>query len=203
MGQRQVLSDKCRIVMRPSFGRSTSRSGFGSGNGRGRGMDSARDMGRRAVAPAVGMEGAWGRCVPTRGSRGARGVLRGWVARPARLRRCTLPITALRVTPMPRRAAIWLALRPSAQNFLSDSTRSSVHGILSTVALCTICSFTVRIPHMPQTADAAGVRFLTHDTETLLPVAGTHSLQWLLDTQQGIGSIQDAFSPETVWLRGS
>ena len=38
------------------------------------------------------------------------------VARPESPRRCTLPITAFRVTP-PRRLAIWLALKPSAQSF--------------------------------------------------------------------------------------
>src|SRR4029077_10745511 len=48
------------------------------------------------------------------------------LARPDRPRRCTLPITALRVMP-PSSAAIWLADRPSDQSFLSSSTRSSVH----------------------------------------------------------------------------
>src|SRR5690606_40105454 len=43
-------------------------------------------------------------------------------------RRCTLPMTALRLTP-PSCAAIWLALRPSAQSFFSSSTRSSVQFI--------------------------------------------------------------------------
>jgi hypothetical protein len=40
-------------------------------------------------------------------------------------RRCTLPITALRVTP-PSSLAIWLADCPSPHIFLSNSTRSSV-----------------------------------------------------------------------------
>jgi hypothetical protein len=48
----------------------------------------------------------------------------GDLARPESPRRCTLPITALRVTP-PSSAAIWLADNPSAHNFLSSSTRSS------------------------------------------------------------------------------
>jgi hypothetical protein len=47
------------------------------------------------------------------------------LARPASPRRCTLPITALRVTP-PSSAAIWLAESPSAHSFFSNSTRSSV-----------------------------------------------------------------------------
>src|SRR5690606_7081803 len=47
------------------------------------------------------------------------------LARPGRLRRWTLPITALRLTP-PSWAAIWLALSPSDQSFFSLSTRSSV-----------------------------------------------------------------------------
>src|SRR5258708_4755262 len=51
------------------------------------------------------------------------------LARPDRPRRCTLPITALRVMP-PSSAAIWLADRPSDQSFLSSSTRSSVHDML-------------------------------------------------------------------------
>ena len=42
-----------------------------------------------------------------------------------RLRRWTLPMTALRLTP-PSCAAIWLALKPSAQSLVSLSTRSSV-----------------------------------------------------------------------------
>src|SRR3954449_1364234 len=47
------------------------------------------------------------------------------LARPERPRRWTFPITALRVT-LPISAAIWLALKPSAQSFLRSSTRSSV-----------------------------------------------------------------------------
>ena len=43
-----------------------------------------------------------------------------------RWRRCTLPMTAFLLTP-PSCAAIWLALRPSAQSFVKSSTRSSVH----------------------------------------------------------------------------
>jgi hypothetical protein len=38
-----------------------------------------------------------------------------------------LPITALRVSPPPKRAAIWLALRPSRQARFSASTRASGH----------------------------------------------------------------------------
>src|SRR5262245_25001481 len=59
----------------------------------------------------------------------ARGALEeGALARPERPSRWTLPITALRVMP-PSSPAIWLAERPSAQSFLSNSTRSSVHVI--------------------------------------------------------------------------
>src|SRR3954468_12492497 len=54
----------------------------------------------------------------------------GAFARPERPRRCTLPITALRVIP-PSSAAIWLAERPSVHNFLRSSTRSSVQLILN------------------------------------------------------------------------
>src|ERR1041384_8751885 len=49
----------------------------------------------------------------------------GDLARPESPSRCTLPITALRVMP-PSSPAIWLADSPSAQSFLSNSTRSSV-----------------------------------------------------------------------------
>src|SRR5258708_5590163 len=49
----------------------------------------------------------------------------GDLARPESPSRCTLPITALRVMP-PSSPAIWLADNPSAQSFLSNSTRSSV-----------------------------------------------------------------------------
>ena len=51
------------------------------------------------------------------------------VARFDRPRRCTLPITALRVTP-PNSLAIWLALWPSPHIFLRSSTRSSVQDIV-------------------------------------------------------------------------
>src|SRR5690606_20101264 len=43
--------------------------------------------------------------------------------------RCTLPMTALRVTP-PSSLAIWLADWPSAHIFFSVSTRSSVQDML-------------------------------------------------------------------------
>jgi hypothetical protein len=42
-------------------------------------------------------------------------------------RRCSLPITALRVSPPPKRAAIWLALKPSRQARCRASTRGSGH----------------------------------------------------------------------------
>ncbi len=48
------------------------------------------------------------------------------VLRPGRPSRCTLPMTALRVTP-PRRPAISLALCPTAHRLFSVSQRSSVH----------------------------------------------------------------------------
>src|SRR6516225_9712468 len=66
--------------------------------------------------------------------RGRRGALKAGrdgcegAARPDRPKRCTLPITALRVTP-PSCLAIWLAERPSSQSFLRISTRSSVQPI--------------------------------------------------------------------------
>ena len=50
------------------------------------------------------------------------------VARLDRPKRCTFPMTALRVTP-PNSLAIWLADCPSPHIFLSNSTRSSVQDI--------------------------------------------------------------------------
>src|SRR3954454_23905953 len=54
----------------------------------------------------------------------------GAFARPESPRRCTLPITALRVIP-PSSPAIWLAERPSAHNFFKSSTRLSVQVCIS------------------------------------------------------------------------
>jgi len=54
-------------------------------------------------------------------------VLAGF-GRPVSPRRCTLPMTALRVT-LPSSAAILLADNPSAHNFLRSSTLSSVQPI--------------------------------------------------------------------------
>src|SRR5207302_5079314 len=65
-------------------------------------------------------------CEVARTLRGRGAAEEGLLARPDRPRRCTLPMTALRVIP-PSSAAIWLADRPSAHNFLRFSTRSSVH----------------------------------------------------------------------------
>src|SRR5258706_3762498 len=62
--------------------------------------------------------------------RGLAVLIREVVARPARPRRWTFPITALRVT-SPSFEAIWLALKPSAQCFFKSSTRSSVQLIVS------------------------------------------------------------------------
>src|ERR1700678_1540937 len=69
-------------------------------------------------------------CVAERGLRVRGAALDALLARPDNPKRCTLPITALRVTP-PSSAAIWLAERPSAQSFFNSSTRSSVHDMLS------------------------------------------------------------------------
>ena len=97
-----------------------------SWSGAGIGSSSVSYCGLSAVLPRVpnisdGARLARGTCV-----RRGRGLdERELVARPDSPRRCTLPITALRVTP-PKRPAIWLALKPSAQSFLSSSTLSSV-----------------------------------------------------------------------------
>src|SRR5437868_9958260 len=85
-----------------------------------------------AVLPRIIGRGA-------RNMEGARGLRcrgideEGALARPERPRRCTLPMTALRVIP-PNSAAIWLAESPSAHNFLSISTRSSVHDMVPSIS---------------------------------------------------------------------
>src|SRR4051794_34341560 len=63
-------------------------------------------------------------CCAGRAFRGRGAADDGLLARPERPSRCTLPITALRVT-FPNSAAIWLAESPPSQSFLSCSTRSS------------------------------------------------------------------------------
>src|SRR5215468_10717537 len=74
-------------------------------------------------------------------ARGRCDFMREVVARPDRPRRCTLPITALRVTP-PSRPAIWLALNPSDHSFFNNSTRSSFQAIPSSPALATAAGST-------------------------------------------------------------
>src|SRR3954452_9003315 len=84
----------------------------------------------------------------------------GDLARPESPSRCTLPITALRVMP-PSSPAIWLADRPSAQRFLSDSPRSSVQD-MSLYPLIGNASAAGRIrPRSP----ATGRTGLTHAAE--------------------------------------
>ena len=80
------------------------------------------------VARGIGALGAfrWRRAACA----GAAEALEGLLARPERPRRCTLPITALRVTP-PSCPATWLAESPSCQSFLRSSTRSSVQLMVS------------------------------------------------------------------------
>src|SRR4051812_27039224 len=64
-------------------------------------------------------------CCAGRALRGRGAADEGLLARPERPSRCTLPITALRVT-LPSSAAIWLAESPASHSFFSCSTRSSV-----------------------------------------------------------------------------
>ena len=63
-------------------------------------------------------------CWAGRALRGRGAAEEGLLARPERPSRCTLPITAFRVT-FPSSAAIWLAESPASQSFFSCSTRSS------------------------------------------------------------------------------
>src|SRR5262245_35256027 len=93
-------------------------------------------------------------------ARGRCDFMREVVARPDRPRRCTLPITALRVTP-PSRPAIWLALNPSDHSFFNSSTRSSFQAIPSSPALATAAGSTknARNPAIPA---GAGQRVRSH-----------------------------------------
>ena len=84
--------------------------GFGVGAGSGFGAGAASAAG--CAAGLAGLASAAGAAVFA-------------AARFERPSRCTLPITALRVTP-PSSFAIWLALWPSAHIVFSFSTRSSV-----------------------------------------------------------------------------
>src|SRR5690606_9315054 len=86
----------------------------------GRGLALTWLMPAEGLATRRGVERAAGR---------ARGAVLVGLARADSLRRCTLPITALRVTPSPNSPAIWLALKPSIQSFFKSSTRSSVQPI--------------------------------------------------------------------------
>src|SRR4051794_23399676 len=63
-------------------------------------------------------------CCAGRALRGRGAAKEGVLARPERPSRCTLPITAFRVT-FPSSAAIWLADSPASQSFFNRSTRSS------------------------------------------------------------------------------
>src|SRR5262249_22310350 len=72
-------------------------------------------------------------CGAGRASRGRGAADDGLLARPDRPSRCTLPITAFRVT-LPSSAAIWLAESPASQSFFNCSTRSSDQ-VITVIAL--------------------------------------------------------------------
>src|SRR5579862_501015 len=69
--------------------------------------------------------------------------LRGAVTRPARPKRCTLPITAFRLMPPPITLAMWLAESPSVQSDFSCSMRSSVQLIIG--SLCAPTKYRIGI----------------------------------------------------------
>src|SRR5215467_13898011 len=93
-------------------------------------------------------------------ARGRCDFMREVVARPDTPRRCTLPITALRVTP-PSRPAIWLALNPSDHNFFNSSTRSSFQAIPSSPALA-IAAGSTKNARNPAILAGAGPRVRAH-----------------------------------------
>ena len=84
--------------------------------------------GRRGQAPAP-RRAARLAAAPAGGD--ARRPTFGDLARPAKPRRWTFPIIALRVRPSPSKLAIWLALLPSIQCCFSRSTFSSVQDIVA------------------------------------------------------------------------
>src|SRR5688572_19013266 len=90
-------------------------------------------------------------------ARGRCDFMREVVARPERPSLCTLPITALRVTP-PSRPAIWLAERPSDHNFFNSSTRSSFQAMPFTpaVAIAAGPAGTRAVRHWPKRATRSG-----------------------------------------------
>lgn len=91
------------------------------------GLGSVGGPSRRASTTRRGALGIV--CAAGRGGRGALNAGRaGWegCARPEIPRRCTFPMTPLRVVP-PSCLAIWLAESPSSHNFFSVETLSSVH----------------------------------------------------------------------------
>src|SRR3990167_4354937 len=105
------------------------RSGIGAAGGvGGTGLDETASRRRGAEAWGAWAGVAAGAAGRGRGVRKLVAVRAGCdgAARPDRPRRCTLPITALRVTPPPNCLAIWLADWPSSQSFFSAPTRSSV-----------------------------------------------------------------------------
>lgn len=128
MGHLHMLSRKVRIV-------AASPSDKGCGGNVAKAVAVA-SCARFGAATGRGAAAGWGRTtVPSgctlgfgRAKRGGRLTGREGVARPDSPRRCTFPITAFLVTP-PSSLAIWLAEWPSAQSFLSTSTRSSVQAI--------------------------------------------------------------------------
>src|SRR2546421_5329510 len=91
----------------------------------------------------------------------------GALARPDKPKRCTLPITALRVIP-PSSPAIWLADRPLAHSFFKSSTRSSVQVCNSgrfwskkVIGLCSTLPLWP-LPRAESPADARRPRRRTH-----------------------------------------
>src|SRR5262245_39063458 len=84
-------------------------------------------------------------CCAGRALRGRGAADDGLLARPERPSRCTLPITALRVT-LPSSAAIWLAESPDSQSFFNCSTRSSDQ--VNTVIVCFLSPHTGRLGAM-------------------------------------------------------
>src|SRR5690606_24804380 len=133
IGHLQVCSVSVRIVACRLIGTTTSSRLAGRATRRGSGA--IWPSGFSAVLPAtIGRTGLGRPVVAERapllvaGLRARATGVEAGLARPERLSRCTLPMTALRVTP-PNSEAIWLALKPSVQSFFSNSTRSSVQVI--------------------------------------------------------------------------
>ena len=122
------------------------------------------------------------------GRRAPAGMAVGALTRPDMPSRCTLPITALRVTPPASSAAMRLALRPSIQSLRRSSTRSSVQDItpslpmLPSAMVWSAClgpwSFRAEAPASVCRRTAASRDHRPRRTQARLKLRPSHEMSW-------------------------